>query len=51
MPSQVLPDGVLVGSVSSLPTCDSSIAGKVVFNTSDNKMYYCDGTNWNAIGG
>ncbi len=32
--------------VASLPSCSASTNGRMVYNTTDNKMYYCNGTAW-----
>ncbi len=32
--------------VASLPSCSASTKGRMVYNTTDNKMYYCNGTAW-----
>lgn len=32
-----------------LATAPSGVAGKIYFNTADNKLYYHDGTNWVAL--
>ena len=48
MPSDLLPDGIIVGSVTSLPA--SGTVGQIVFNKADNKMYYWNGTEWVQMG-
>lgn len=40
--------GVFMGAVSALPT-PSSLAGGVVFNTTDNKHYYSNGSAWSVL--
>lgn len=35
-----------VPNVPVLPTCDATGKGRLVYNTSDNKMYFCNGTAW-----
>lgn len=32
-----------------LPTCDTNTKGNIAVNTSNNRLYFCDGTNWNII--
>lgn len=32
--------------VVSLSTCNASTKGRMVYNTTDNRMYYCNGTAW-----
>lgn len=32
-----------------LPTCDTNAKGNIAVNTSNNRLYFCDGTNWNII--
>ncbi|WP_428664260.1 hypothetical protein [Runella sp.] len=32
--------------VTSLPSCSASTKGRLVYNATDNKMYYCNGTAW-----
>lgn len=47
----ILPNRLTVPNVSSLGTCDVTAKGSTVFNTTDNKMYYCNGTNWQEMTG
>jgi len=32
-----------------LPTCNTSTKGNIAVNTSNSRLYFCDGTNWNII--
>jgi len=32
--------------VTSLPSCSASTKGRMVYNTTDNRMYYCNGSAW-----
>lgn len=47
----ILPNRLTVPNVSSLGTCDATAKGSTIFNTTDNKMYYCNGTNWQEMTG
>lgn len=49
----ILPNSIDVPNVAVLPTCDATNKGRLVFNTSDNKMYFCNGTAWTdmTVGG
>lgn len=47
----ILPDRLTVPNVTSLGTCNVIAKGSTVFNTTDNKMYYCNGTNWQEMTG
>lgn len=47
----ILPNRLTVPNVSSLSTCDATAKGSTVFNTTDNKMYYCNGSNWQEMTG
>jgi hypothetical protein len=47
----ILPNAVGVPKVAALATCNSTEKGKQVLNTTDNKMYYCNGTNWQEMTG
>ncbi len=47
----ILPNRLSVPNVSSLSTCDNATKGSTVFNTTDKKMYYCNGTNWQEMTG
>ncbi len=42
----ISPNSLDLPRVSVLPTCSSSAKGKMLYNTTDNKMYYCNGANW-----
>ena len=44
--STIATDGIFVPKVSSLATCASPSKGQMVFLSTDNKIYYCDGVNW-----
>ncbi|MCA0363708.1 MAG: tail fiber domain-containing protein [Bacteroidetes bacterium] len=39
---------VSIPSISALPSASASDKGKVIFLTTDNKFYFCDGTNWSS---
>jgi len=49
----ILPNRIDVPNVAVLPTCDANGKGRMVYNTSDNKMYFCNGTAWTdmTVGG
>jgi sugar lactone lactonase YvrE len=47
----IAPNYITVPSIAALPTCAVPDKGKTVFNSGDNKMYYCDGTAWQAMSG
>ncbi|RYU94457.1 hypothetical protein [Emticicia agri] len=47
----ILPNSLSVPKVSSMPTCNTTEKGTQVLNTTDNKMYYCNGTNWQEMTG
>jgi hypothetical protein len=47
----ILPNSLGVPKVASLPTCNTAAKGNQVLNTTDNKMYYCNGTNWQEMTG
>jgi hypothetical protein len=49
----ILPSRMDVPNVPALPICDVTGKGRMVFNTSDNKMYFCNGTAWTdmTVGG
>jgi hypothetical protein len=42
----ISPTFVQIPATSSAPTCSSSTKGRQYFNTTSNKMFYCDGTSW-----
>jgi hypothetical protein len=45
------PNYVVIPGVPTLPACAIADKGKTVFNTTDNKMYFCDGTAWQGMAG
>ena len=49
----ILPSRIDVPNVAVLPTCNASGKGQMVFNTGDNKMYFCNGSAWTdmTVGG
>ena len=49
----ILPSRIDVPNVAVLPTCDANGKGRMVYNTGDNKMYFCNGTAWTdmTVGG
>lgn len=47
----ILPDAIGMPKVSVLPVCNTSEKGKQVFNSTDNKMYFCNGTYWQEMTG
>ncbi|HEY1055588.1 MAG TPA: hypothetical protein VGE24_10640, partial [Emticicia sp.] len=42
----LLPNSTKIGNVTSLSTCNSTTRGTQVFNTTDGKMYFCNGAGW-----
>jgi Chaperone of endosialidase len=40
------PNYVQIPNVITLPACSNADKGKTVFNTTDNKMYYCNSNSW-----
>lgn len=44
--STLLPNAIELPKFSSNPTCNNSEKGRLIFNTTDNKSYYCNGTTW-----
>ncbi len=40
------PGALELPNVTALPSCTASTKGRLVFNTTNNKMYYCNGTSW-----
>ncbi|RFS13560.1 hypothetical protein [Emticicia sp. C21] len=42
----LLPNATKIGNVASLGTCNSAARGTQVFNTTDGKMYFCNGAGW-----
>lgn len=47
----ILPDGIGIPKVSALPACNSTEKGKQVFNSTNNKMYFCNGSSWQEMTG
>jgi hypothetical protein len=47
----LLPDAISIPKVTALPACNTTEKGKQVFNSTNNKMYYCDGINWQEMTG
>jgi hypothetical protein len=45
------PNYVVIPGVPTLSACAIADKGKTVFNTTDNKMYFCDGTAWQGMAG
>jgi FG-GAP repeat len=43
------PNYVQIPKVSALPGCVVTDKGKTVYNNTDNKMYYCNGTAWQSM--
>lgn len=41
---------VRLENLSSAPTCNASVVGKIYYNTANNAPYTCDGTNWQKVG-
>jgi hypothetical protein len=44
-------NNLTIPGISSLPICTIADKGKTVFNTTNNRMCYCDGINWVIMGG
>ncbi|WP_435356828.1 DUF7452 domain-containing protein [Emticicia sp. SJ17W-69] len=42
----IAPGYVLIPATASAPTCLVADKGKMYFNTTDNKMYFCNGSTW-----
>lgn len=42
----ISPTFVQIPATSTAPSCSSTTKGRQYFNTTDNKMFYCDGTSW-----
>ncbi len=42
----LLPHATKIGNVTSLGTCNAAARGTQVFNTTDGKMYFCNGSGW-----
>jgi hypothetical protein len=49
--STIAPNYIVIPGVATLPGCMNTDKGKTVFNTTDNRMYYCDGFNWQSMAG
>jgi len=49
--STMLPNAVEAPKLAVLPTCDANGKGQQIFNTTDNKMYFCNGTVWTDMTG
>jgi hypothetical protein len=47
----MLPNGIDLPKVAALATCTTPEKGRMVFNTTDNKAYYCNGLNWQEMTG
>jgi hypothetical protein len=47
----MLPNSIDLPKVAALATCTSTEKGRMVFNTTDNKAYYCNGTSWQEMTG
>ncbi len=47
----ILPNSLALPKVSALPACNTNQKGTQVMNNTDNKMYYCNGTNWQEMTG
>jgi len=47
----MLPNSIDLPKVTSLATCTTTEKGKMVFRTTDNKAYYCNGLNWQEMTG
>jgi hypothetical protein len=42
----ISPNALDLPRVTSLSTCNATFKGRMVFNSTDNRMYYCNGTAW-----
>lgn len=42
----ISPTFVQIPATSTAPSCSSTTKGRQYFNTTSNKMFYCDGTSW-----
>ncbi|RFS16802.1 hypothetical protein [Emticicia sp. C21] len=49
--STILPSAVGIPKVASLPVCNTNEKGKQIFHNTNNKMYYCNGVNWQEMTG
>jgi hypothetical protein len=47
----LLPNATKIANVSSLGTCNTAARGTQVFNTTDSKMYFCNGSTWASMTG
>jgi len=47
----MLPNSIDLPKVATLATCTTTEKGRMVFNTTDNKGYYCNGLNWQEMTG
>ncbi len=47
----MLPNSIDLPKISALATCSTNEKGRMVFNTTDNKSYYCNGLNWQEMTG
>lgn len=47
----MLPNSIDLPKVTTLATCTTPEKGKMVFNTTDNKAWYCNGLNWQEMTG
>lgn len=49
--SMLLPGRIELPKVATLVTCTSNEMGRMVYRISDNKAYYCNGSNWQEMTG
>lgn len=49
--TMMLPSRIELPKVATLVTCTSNEMGRMVYRTSDNKAYYCNGTDWQEMTG
>jgi hypothetical protein len=49
--STIAPNYIVIPGMATLPACSSTGKGRTVFNTTDNKMYFCDGSAWQSMAG
>src|SRR6218665_2892237 len=47
----LLPNSIDLPKVTALATCTTTEKGKMVYRTTDNKAYYCNGTGWQEMTG
>lgn len=47
----MLPNGIDLPKVTTLTACTNTEKGRIVFNSSDSKAYYCNGLNWQEMTG